>query len=607
MKELIEKESITRLIQKSGLRAPVFSKFIMKLMRYDDLNELYREAYSNNPLEFIDKVLSKLNITLKYNEEALEKLPKDHSFITVSNHPYGGIDGLIMIKIFAERYPQYKMIVNYMLQKIDPLKDHFIEVNPFEESESRTSDNLQGIRKTLSHLRNGNPIGIFPAGEVSTYHDGKVQDRQWELNSIRFIKGLGIPVVPVYFKGSNSNLFHLMGAIDPNLRTAKLPSELLNKKNKSIEVRIGYPISVDEQGLFNDPHQFGRYLRIRTYSLGSSVEFKKFFQYSLRRKKKQQPIVQSIGSDLIKIELEALDEQDKLFTSGDYTVYCTNFKRIPNTIYEIARLREITYREVGEGTNNSMDIDEFDLYYYHLIIWDHVNNKIVGGYRIGKGKDIVERYGRRGFYINQLFQVNKELVPLLNESLELGRSYIVSEYQRKPLPLFLLWKGILYFLLNNTEYRYLIGPVSLSNEFSEFSKSLIIEFLKTHYYHHRYARYVKPRNKYEVILDQEDIDTLIGLTVSDMRKLDSFIEQIEPKHLSVPVLFKKYLKQNAKVLGFNRDPKFSNAIDGLILLDLFDVPTETIHNLLKEMNDEVKIEEFNIRKNVSMVESAASL
>jgi putative hemolysin len=605
MRNLIEKESISRIFQKSRLRSEAFSAFIMKLMRYNDLNELYQNAYAQQPLEFIDKVFEQLNITVKVNYEAFEKLPKDRPFITVSNHPYGGIDGLILIKLFREQFPEYKMMVNYMLQQVDPLKQCFIEVNPFEQAEHRTKDNILGVRKTIKHLRNNHPLGIFPAGEVSTYHDGKIRDKEWDLNSIRFIKGMEVPVVPVYFKGANSVLFHLLGAIDPVLRTAKLPSELLNKRNKSIEVRIGYPIEVEEQQLFDDLHQFGRFLRIKTYCLGSSVEVKKFFQYSLKRKQKQQPIAAPTPASIIANELSNLPNGHHLFSSGDYEVYCTSFRHIPNTIYEIARLREITYREVGEGTNNSLDMDEFDLYYNHLIIWNKSTQQIVGGYRIGKGKDISQRYGLRGFYINQLFQIDSNLLPLLEESLELGRSYIISEYQKKPMPLFLLWKGILYFLLNNSEYRYLIGPVSMSNEFSEFSKSLIIEFLKTHYYHHRYARYVKPRNQYKVVLEKDEIDTLIGLTISDLRKLDLAVEQVEPKHLNVPVLFKKYLKENAKVLGFNRDPKFSNAIDGLLLLDLFDVPLKTIDNLLREMNDEEKVEAFNVRRNVSYVERAA--
>lgn len=605
MKELIEKESISKLFQKSRLRPEVFSSFVMKLMRYDDLNKLYQSAYANHPIEFIDKVFEQLNISISFNEEALERLPKDTPFVTISNHPYGGIDGMILIKLFREKFPEYKMLVNYMLQKIDPLNNCFIDVNPFEGSENRSKDNILGVRKAFAHIRAGHPMGIFPAGEVSSYHEGKIRDKQWDHNSIRFIKSLRVPIIPVYFKGSNSTLFHLLGAIDPKLRTAKLPSELLNKKNRSIEVRIGYPIPVSEQDLFTDTHQFSRYLRIKTYCLGSSVEVKKFFQYSLVRKKKQQPIASAIATEVIEQELNQLPEQDKLFSSGEYDVFCTTFTSIPDTIYEIARLREITYREVGEGTNNSLDIDEFDLYYNHLIIWNREEKRIVGGYRIGKGKEIANRYGIKGFYINQLFHIDKDFKPLLEESLELGRSYIVSDFQKKPLPLFLLWKGILFFLLNNSEYRYLIGPVSLSNEFSEFSKSLIIEFLKTHYYHHRYARYVTPRNKYKVILEQDEIDTLIGLTLSDLKKLDSFIEQIEPKHLNVPVLFKKYLKQNAKVLGFNRDPKFSNAIDGLLLLDLFDVPLSTIDGLLREMNDKMKIEEFNMRRNISLVESAS--
>jgi len=595
-KDLIEKESISKLLHLTNLTAEVVSSLIMKILRYDAFNQLYQEAYSDQPIEFIDKVLEILKIDLKFNEEALEKLPLDTSFITISNHPYGGIDGIILLKIFRTKFPDYKLLANFLLQKIDPLKDCFIEVNPFEELKDEVS-NLSGVRKAIAHKNNNNPIGIFPAGEVSTYKSRKIQDKAWETNSLRFIKSMKIPVVPVYFKGSNSNLFHLLGAVAPKIRTAKLPSELLNKKNKTIEVRIGNPISVKEQSSFEDINQYGRFLRTKTYSLGSSLQVKRFFNYSLKRTQKQEEIIPAIPTELIEKELSRLSENQHLFDSSNFAVYCAAANFIPSTLREIGRLREITYREVGEGTNKEIDTDEFDLYYNHLIIWDKDEKKIVGGYRLGRGADIMTRYGRKGFYINELFRFSNKFNPILRQSIDLGRSFITSEYQKKPLPLFLLWKGIFFFLLQNEEYRYLTGPVSISNEFSTFSKSLIISFLKKYYYDEEIASWVKPRNEFRIKIDPSEIENVMEITADDLQKLDKFIEEIEPQHLKIPVLFKKYLKQNARVLCFNVDPKFSDALDGLMLLDVFQIPEDTIQGLMKEFNALEKKASFDERKN----------
>ena len=142
----------------------------------------------------------------------------------------------------------------------------------------------------------------------------------------------------------------------------------------------------------------------------------------------------------------------------------------------------MTFREVGEGTNTSIDIDEYDFYYYHLFIWDTEENRIAGAYRIGKGKEIIEIYGVKGFYINSLFRIKKSFMPVLSESLELGRSFVTRDYQKKAFPLFLLWKGIMVFLLKHSGYRYLIGPVSISNDLSGFSKSLIVEFIRSYFF-----------------------------------------------------------------------------------------------------------------------------
>ncbi len=594
-KELIEKENISKLLRLTNLTADVVSSLIMKILKFDEFNQLYKDAYSDKPIEFIDRILEILQIEVKFNQADLDKLPNDSSFITISNHPYGGIDGVILLKIFQSKYPDYKILANFLLKRIEPLKDCFIEVNPFEELKDE-KPNLAGVRKAIAHKNQGFPLGIFPAGEVSTYHNRKIQDREWEETSIRFIKSLKVPIVPVFFKGTNSNLFYLLGKVAPKIKTAKLPSEVLNKKHKTIEVRIGSVIPIKDQEGFESLDQFGRFLRTKTYSLGSSIEVKKFFHTSLKRKQKQEEIISETPIELIESEINNLDEEQHLFDSSNFSIYCASAPNIPNALREIGRLREITYREIGEGTNKEIDTDEYDLYYHHLIIWDKETKKIAGGYRLGKGEDIMARFGRSGFYINELFRFSDQFNPILSQAIDLGRSFIIAEYQKKPLPLFLLWKGIFFFLLKNENYRYLTGPVSISNEFSAFSKSLLIEFLKRYYYDEDLANQVKARNEFKVKIDQSELDNVIDFTEDDLQKLDKFIEDIEPQHLKIPVLFKKYLKQNAKVLAFNVDPKFSDALDGLMLLDVFQIPEDTISNLMKEFNALEKEEGFLKRK-----------
>jgi len=183
------------------------------------------------------------------------------------------------------------------------------------------------------------------------------------------------------------------------------------------------------------------------------------------------------------------------------------------------------------------------------------------------------------------------MYPVMSQALELGRSFIVPEYQKKPMPLFLLWKGILYFLLKNPEYRYLIGPVSISNRFSKFSKSLIIKFIKEHYFNQDLAKYIKPRKRFRVPSHRLDTEIILGDS-DDINKLDKIIKDIETTHDAMPVLLKKYLKLNGKIVEFNIDPKFNNSLDGLIILDLFDVPPETITDFSKELKDDSILERF---------------
>lgn len=593
--KLVETEDFRKATRLGAIGGGGVAKLLMFILRLNKLNKLYARYADRKGLDFLNGALSELQIQFDVNPEELKRIPKDGAFITVSNHPYGGIDGILLIKLLAEERPDYKVLANFLLRRIDPIKDFILPVDPFEGSYKVTSS-VAGIKNAFNHLKSGMPLGIFPAGEVSTYYNTEspgIADRQWQDSILKFIKLAEVPVVPVYFQGTNSRLFHILGLIHPLLRTVKLPSEILNKRNKVVKIRIGHPISVDEQKEFTDISRFGRFLRLKTYALGSSLEVKKFFNYRLRSEKQPEPVIPPVPQEIIEGEVDTLMKSYTLFKSKNYCVICAPSVEMPNVMNELGRLREITFREVGEGTNRKIDIDEFDLYYWQLFIWDMDEKRIVGAYRAGKGKEILDRYGVKGFYIQSLFKIDSAFSPILQQSIELGRSFIVKDYQRKPLPLFLLWKGILYFLIKNPEYRYLIGPVSISSNFSSYSKGVIINFMKANYFDHEFARFITPRNMFRVPISKEDTDVIFDGS-NDIEKLDKFIKDIEQEEYRMPVLLKKYIKLNGKIIGFNVDPKFNDALDGLLILDLFQVPIDTITSLSKEINDKSLLDRFNL-------------
>lgn len=578
---------------KGNMGGSIVAKFVMYIMRLNKINKLYSDVYDEDADAFLDRLIEAIGITIELNEDDLQRIPKEGPFITISNHPFGGLDGIILIKLLAKIRPDYKVMANFLLKKIVPIQDCFLAVNPSEDK--RNTSATSGLKEALKHLNEGKPLGLFPAGEVSAYQaeSNNVEDKEWSPTILKMIKKANIPVIPIYFKGSNSLLFQLLGLIHPMLRAVKLPSELLNKKNRAIKLRIGNPIPTDIQNSFTDIVQYGKFLRAKTYLLGSSLEVKKFFLKSQEAEKNIEPIASEVDPVVLLKEVQNITEDYLLFTMKNYSIFCAPTLKIPNVLNEIGRLREITFRAVGEGTNRSIDLDEFDLYYYHLFIWDNDANRIVGAYRVGKGKDIIDRYGIKGFYINTLFKIRKDVLPVLYESIELGRSFIVEEYQRKPLPLFMLWKGILYFLIKNPEYRYLIGPVTISGKYTSVSKELIMKFIIRNHWDQELAQYISPRSKYRVETNDPDVEVMLDASGSNIAMLDKMIGDIEPSSDKLPVLLKKYISLNGRIVSFNIDPKFNMCLDGLLILDLFDVPMNTIESLSKEMNDDKILSRFS--------------
>lgn len=576
-----------------NLGGSIVAKLVMYIMRLNKINKLYSDVYDEDPDAFLDRLIEALGVTIEINEEDLQKIPKEGAFITISNHPFGGLDGIILIKLLSKVRPDYKVMANFLLKKIVPIKDCFMGVNPFEDK--KTVPSTAGLKEALRHLAEGKPLGLFPAGEVSTYQaeSNNIEDKEWGTPALKLIKMANVPVIPIYFKGSNSMLFYLLSLIHPMLRTVKLPSELLNKKKRVVKLRIGNSIPVETQNSFTDLIQYGKFLRAKTYLLGSSLEVKKFFLKSPKAEVKVEDVATETDKSVLKKEVDDITEDYLLFSMKNYSIYCAPSIKIPNILNEIGRLREVTFRAVGEGTNRSIDLDEYDLYYSHLFIWDNDTDRIVGAYRVGKGKEIIDRYSVKGFYINSLFKIRKPILPVLYESIELGRSFIVVDYQRKPLPLFLLWKGILYFLIKNPEYRYLIGPVTISGKYTDVSKELIMKFILRNHYNNELATYISPRCKYRVETNDPDVDVMLDASQDNITMLDKMIGDIEPSSDKLPVLLKKYISLNGKIIGFNIDPKFNMCLDGLLILDLFDVPMNTIESLSKEINDDTILNRFS--------------
>ncbi len=598
MNKILEAKDLSSGIYSGKFIGDLIAKFLIHLFDLNRVNKVYNENFEKLGIDFINSVLETLEITFEVDEKELKKIPKTGPFVTVSNYPLGGIDGLILMKIMYDIRPDFKFLANFSIHRIEPIRQLSIPINEIED-DRLGKPSFSGIKKAWMHVKDGNSVGIFPAGKASTYNSNfnLITDKRWQDSMMKFIKKAKVPVVPIYFKGANTFFYHMLGNVHPLLQAVRFRKELFNNKNKEIKIRIGNPITVEEQIEFEDIAQYGRFLRAKTYALGTTLEVKKFFSQSFIPKiKKQEPIIPPVDRDIIINEIENAKIDYHLFTSSEFDVICAPYSLIPNVLTEIGRLREITFRAVGEGTNKSLDVDEFDLYFYHLIVWDSVEKRIAGAYRVGKGKDILQQYGVKGFYIQSLFKFDKKMHSTLAVSLELGRSFIIQEYQKKPLSLFLLWKGILYFLLKNNEYRYILGPVSISNEFSKLSKGLIVEFFEKYYYDKNLAANVKPRKQFKIPIDYNvDNKILLKDIGSDIQKLDKYIQDIEPR-FRIPVLLKKYISLNGKIIGFNVDPKFNDCLDGLMIVDILEIPLKIIKQFSKEINDESILERFKLNE-----------
>jgi putative hemolysin len=543
-----------------------------RLLAVSALNRLYAdfraEAHETAQRHgFFEAALRFLSIELEVSDADRARIPASGPVVLVSNHPFGGIEGLVLGALLQSIRPDTKLLGHAWLGELPGLGDGVIGVDVEEED---AAANVTAVRRAIRHVQGAGALVTFPAGAVSHLHlrQKQVVDPPWRDTAALIARRTGATVVPVYFEGRNGSLFQLAGLIHPRLRTALLPHELLRKSRSTVRLRIGKPLGAERLARFATTRLTTDYLRFKTYALAQRDEaVRPRFRNRPSVESVQAPIIDAVPPALLAAEIARLPAEALLVDQGPLQVFVARMAQIPATMREIGRLREIAFREVGEGTGRSLDLDAFDASYVHLFLWNKDKQELAGGYRLGLADRILEQSGVRGLYTSTLFKFREGFLDRLNPAIELGRSFVRPEYQRRPLSLALLWRGIGELVVRNPQYKVLFGPVSISNKYEGLSRRLMIEYLTRARGDEELAAMVTSRNPPKQRLRAEDRAVLETLAV-DEESLSGLIADLEDDDKGLPVLLKHYLKLNARLLGFNVDPAFGDCTDGLIVVDL---------------------------------------
>jgi putative hemolysin len=532
-----------------------------------------------------DRILEMLGVAYNVFESDLAIAPSQGPLVVVANHPFGAIEGMILASILLKVRSDTKIMANFLLRSlgVSELNDLLILVDPFERAGS-AAHNLRPLRQAVEWVGAGGALGVFPAGEVSHMHLSRlsVVDRQWSPTVARIVRKTGASVLPVYFEGRNSALFCGLGLLHPLVRTLMLPGENLKERSRTVWAHIGKPVPFKRLAGLDD-HEVMDYLRLRTYNLQNRKCKKKgrrLFAGPVKKAVSLRPVVIPKEAGLISEEIRRLPAEQFLFSSRHFDVIGACAAQIPNALYEIGRLREITFRQAGEGTGNAIDIDRFDQYYRHIMLWDRERGEIAGAYRLGLADEVMREHGIAGLYTNTLFEYKDEFFRKIDSALELGRSFVRPEYQKTYQPLMLLWSGIGRFVAEHPRYRFLFGAVSINNEYLGFSRKLIVEFLKDGHTHSDLARLVRARNSLRAgSIGKRNLGLAYSM-VHDVQEFSELISDIEQDPTGIPILLKHYMKLGGKFLGFSVDPKFNDALDALVLVDLVRTDPRTLERYM---------------------------
>ena len=562
---------------------PGLPGFAGKLIPLDEARALYRRVRSDPQGFRLDNLLAAMKVDLEVQPSDLQRIPAKGPLVAVANHPFGVLDGAALGVLLSRVRPDVKVLTNALLEGIPDLYEHCIFVDPFLSSPDQ---NLKGLKQSIAWLRQGGALAVFPAGEVSQWNvrQGQVTDPAWNNLAARLVRMTGASALPVYFCGHNSITFQLLGLINPRLRTLLLLQEFLQQRGSRVKVRVGTPIPAKVIADLESDEKATEHLRRRTYLLShrgrkTPLSLPNKVRSALPRKP-QQAIAPATPARFIISDIEALPADRLLTETADFAVYAARAPELPHLLEELGRLREITFRAAGEGTGRSADLDHFDAYYWHLLLWNKPKQELAGAYRAGNTDEIIRKHGVKGLYTHTVFRYDEQLFLKIGSALELGRSFIQTEYQRQYAPLLLLWKGIARFVAAHPETPVLFGAVSISNEYSPISREMIVRYFEQREDGREFADLIRPRTPFRVPKLRHWDSRAICSALRDLDELAESISDVEVDGKGVPVLIKQYAKVGGKLVGFNLDRKFSDVVDGLVIVDLRETDPQVLERYM---------------------------
>jgi putative hemolysin len=554
-----EQEALT-VRPAAGPAAPLLDR----LLGLTRLTEVLRSVGTGRA-DFVAAVLAELGIAASWTDRDLARVPTEGPLLVLANHPHGGADGLVALDLLLRARADVRVLGNRLLGRIAGMRPWLIEVDPLRPGDGGA--NLGGLRRSLEHLRRGGCLLAFPAGEVASLRLGdlRVRDPRWSAHVVRLARSSAARILPLHIGGRNRGVFQAAGLVHPRLRTALLTREMLALRGKTLRVRAGAAMEPEALAKLPDDDDAAKALRLRSELLPHRPEEAPRARPAARA---LAPLARETASSLLRAELESLPPECQLASQGTFRVFCFRGEDLPHCMREIGRLREITFRAVSEGSGLAADLDAFDGWYEQLVAWDDAAGCLVGGYRVGATDRILPARGKRGLYTSTLFDFRTDFFRRLDPALELGRSFIRPEYQRKAGTLPLLWRGIGRYVARNPRYHQLFGPVSINPEYSPASRELMLAWLR----HNRGARdlegLVRAKNPpRQMSLDHATVD-LLRECAYDFEHMSGLVSEMEEDGKAVPVLLKHYLRLNGRLIGFNVDPSFGGCLDGLIVVDL---------------------------------------
>jgi putative hemolysin len=529
--------------------------FLRKITHEQEVNRFLEQHQDLRGFDFIDQVLDYFNFSYSISHRDRANIPATGRVVIVANHPLGALDGLSLLKLVGEVRRDVKIVANDMLMNFNALESLFLPVDNLSKSTRKSS-----VARIVDCLNNDEAVIVFPAGEVSRIRPNGVRDGKWNSGFLNFAKKTNSPILPIHIGARNSSLFYSASMVYKPLSGMMLAHEMFNKNSQNITMRVGEPI----------PYQ-----QIEQLPLVKAEKAKLLWRHLYRLAKGKKPLFkteQTIAHPqerrFIKRELQKAELLGE--TADNKKIYLFDYQADSAVMHEIGRLRELTFRQVGEGTGKKRDIDRYDRDYRHLILWDEQELEIAGAYRIGEVSRIQSQSNSRGIYSQELFNYDQQkMQPFFEQGIELGRSFVSPKYWgRRSLDY--LWYGIGAYLKKYPDIRYLFGPVSLSNSYPDFAKALIVS-----YYQHYFADSEQLASARVPYLPESSLKQQVWQTFSGDDAEQDFTalrEQLTHMNVMVPTLYKQYAdvceQGGVRFIDFNIDADFGHCIDGLVMVDL---------------------------------------